>query len=144
MKALKLITYRSCDCPSYGVGCFSEADFKIINFELYLSSSLELFSKSNILNILSFYKFKTYSLFYSSDTPHTTYVHTTCQSNINLPLPISWSTAGHRWTTYQEALLWNNLPVNMLPHFLSWCPLLLLENSSNIVFTIALSLIFEF
>ena len=100
-----------------GLVVFQKEILRIINFEPFLFPSLELFSTSNILSILNLYKFKTlfraYSLFHFPDIPHTTFVQTTRQSSMNLPLPISLSTWGHWRTTDQEAFLWNGLSVSL-------------------------------
>lgn len=75
--------------------------------------SKNLFIKSSTLSIYKLYEYRILIRAYSSHHAYISnsspYYHTR-QSHINLPIPRSHSAAGHRTTTYQESLLWNQLP----------------------------------
>ena len=77
-----------------------------------------LYLKWQILPILNLYRVKrllgAHFLFYSFEISSATFVLlTTSQSIIFITLPIFSSSAGHRRMTYQEALQWSNIPVNL-------------------------------
>lgn len=115
---------------NYGIEAWGNAPTKYIN-RLYLyqkkvvrilnkkpfdfSTSL-LFTNNKLLNIHLIYRFKTlkkaHSFFYTSVNHQHSSVHTR-QTLHNLPLPPSTTAAGHRRPRYQEAALWNNLPIDL-------------------------------
>ena len=66
---------------------------RIINKKPIDAPSAPLFKDCNVLNVFNLFQFKillkSHSTFYSSNIAHATFVHTTRQCNINLPLPQS-------------------------------------------------------